>query len=250
MITHTRTFLWMYTHSRRIQRAGGAGHAHRAMRGRSAASAGAARAQPAGDDGPRRDGVVASAAEEAEGDAGGVALRLKAGRPSEVEGSFAALEAALEAALPLQLQGQGVAAVVKRGAFCTNDSASARQTLCVCCVSTRMEEVLDALEQVGLGYPFERYVYDDLSAAAEQSERQSERERERRRWWVCRLGGSEEDELLPRRLQSLTRVVAVSAGRSHCVPVDEQGKARVWGVGGHGRPGLGDAEERWTPTLV
>lgn len=46
------------------------------------------------------------------------------------------------------------------------------------------------------------------------------------------------------------RIVAISCGQQHSIALDDDGFCYVWGFGGYGRLGLGEAQDRWVPALV
>ncbi len=68
-----------------------------------------------------------------------------------------------------------------------------------------------------------------------------------------RLGhGSDEDEALPRRVESLRKfnIVSVAAGYDHSAAVSEDGRLWMWGHGGWYQLGTGNKKNMMEPTLV
>ncbi|KAL0246729.1 hypothetical protein GEMRC1_007940 [Eukaryota sp. GEM-RC1] len=70
--------------------------------------------------------------------------------------------------------------------------------------------------------------------------------------WSGRLGhGSWSiDEYFPRRIESLSNVVDISAGYSHSLAVMSNGEAKAWGSGTHGRLGTGSSSSSSPQTVL
>ena len=68
-----------------------------------------------------------------------------------------------------------------------------------------------------------------------------------------RLGhGSEDDEALPRRIDSLRKhnIVSIAAGYDHSAAISAEGTLWTWGHGGWHQLGTGDKNDRLLPTIV
>jgi hypothetical protein len=67
-------------------------------------------------------------------------------------------------------------------------------------------------------------------------------------------GNVAEDELIPTRIEPASghtwHVSLVACGYAHTLAATRQGALFAWGLGAHGRLGLGDMENRPVPTLV
>ena len=59
-------------------------------------------------------------------------------------------------------------------------------------------------------------------------------------------------QLLPKRIEALVgrRVVAVSAGGSHCIAITADGAIWSWGLGSFGQLGHGDEQQKLLPKQV
>lgn len=52
------------------------------------------------------------------------------------------------------------------------------------------------------------------------------------------------------RLGCFSKIIAIAAGKNHGIALDKQGWIWVWGASGDGHLGLGDSDDRDTPTLI
>jgi alpha-tubulin suppressor-like RCC1 family protein len=68
-----------------------------------------------------------------------------------------------------------------------------------------------------------------------------------------RLGhGSEDDEMLPRRIESLRNcnIISIAAGYDHSAAISAEGRLWMWGFGGWNQLGTGDKKNALKPTLI
>lgn len=65
-----------------------------------------------------------------------------------------------------------------------------------------------------------------------------------------KLAFAEEDTPILVKALADKKIVSISCGQQHSIALDDQGFCYVWGFGGYGRLGLGNANDQYTPTLV
>ncbi|CAO1637787.1 unnamed protein product [Sympodiomycopsis kandeliae] len=65
-----------------------------------------------------------------------------------------------------------------------------------------------------------------------------------------KLAFAEEDTPILVKALADKKIVSISCGQQHSIALDDQGFVYVWGFGGYGRLGLGNANDQYTPTLV
>lgn len=62
--------------------------------------------------------------------------------------------------------------------------------------------------------------------------------------------GNTEDQATPKQIEGITSIVAIAAGRSHTVLLDENGEVWSFGHGQYGRLGHGDNKNQVIPTRI
>lgn len=65
-----------------------------------------------------------------------------------------------------------------------------------------------------------------------------------------RMAFAEENTPIPVKGLADKKIVEISSGQQHSIVLDDQGFAYVWGFGGYGRLGLGNANDQMVPVLV